>query len=198
MGKYTGIHHLAFATGDLDATIRFWRDLLGLRLLYGYGQPGYRQYFFEVSPNDLIAFFEWPAATPLPRRTHGTPVAGPFAFDHVSLGVGNEETLWELVGKLTAAGFPASDVIDHGFIRSVYSFDPNGIPIEFSYALEDFDIRRRPLFADEEPPAAARLGSEPDDRFWPAAEEVPRDERFVSRGVGWEHFLPGGSEGKVT
>jgi catechol 2,3-dioxygenase-like lactoylglutathione lyase family enzyme len=47
---YTGINHLAMATGDMDATIRFWRDLLGLRLVAGLGRPGYRHYFFEISP----------------------------------------------------------------------------------------------------------------------------------------------------
>ena len=32
MVKYKGINHLAMATGDMDATIRFWRNLLGMRL----------------------------------------------------------------------------------------------------------------------------------------------------------------------
>jgi len=32
MPRYTGINHLAMVTGDMDATIRFWRDLLGMRL----------------------------------------------------------------------------------------------------------------------------------------------------------------------
>ncbi len=45
MVKYTGINHLAMATGDMDATIRFWRDLLGMRLVTGLGHPGYRHYF---------------------------------------------------------------------------------------------------------------------------------------------------------
>ncbi|MGB2688020.1 MAG: VOC family protein, partial [Desulfobacterales bacterium] len=35
MAKYTGINHLAMATRDMDTTIRFWRDLLGLRLVAG-------------------------------------------------------------------------------------------------------------------------------------------------------------------
>ena len=33
MARFTGINHLALATGDMDATIRYWRDLLGLRLV---------------------------------------------------------------------------------------------------------------------------------------------------------------------
>ncbi|RPI54551.1 MAG: VOC family protein, partial [Deltaproteobacteria bacterium] len=49
MAKYTGINHLAMATRDMDSTIRFWRDLLGMRLVAGLGRPGYRQYFFEIS-----------------------------------------------------------------------------------------------------------------------------------------------------
>ena len=58
MIKFNGVNHLAMATGDMDKTILFWRDLLGMRLVAGLGQPGYRHYFFEISENDLIAFFE--------------------------------------------------------------------------------------------------------------------------------------------
>lgn len=58
MVKYTGINHLAMVTGDMDATIGFWRDLLGMRLVAGLGKPGYRHYFFEVSPHGMIAFFD--------------------------------------------------------------------------------------------------------------------------------------------
>ncbi|MDJ0854910.1 MAG: hypothetical protein QNI89_16815 [Desulfobacterales bacterium] len=34
--RYTGINHLAMVTGDMDATIRFWRDLF--RIYPGEGQ----------------------------------------------------------------------------------------------------------------------------------------------------------------
>jgi len=42
MVKFCGINHLAVATGDLDSTILFWRDLLGMRLVACLGRPGYR------------------------------------------------------------------------------------------------------------------------------------------------------------
>ncbi|MGE5809408.1 MAG: VOC family protein, partial [Nitrospirota bacterium] len=61
MPTYNGVNHLAMATRDMDETIRFWRDLLGMRLVAGLGKPGYRHYFFEISARDMIAFFEWPA-----------------------------------------------------------------------------------------------------------------------------------------
>ncbi len=43
MVRFNGVNHLAMATGDMDMTIRFWRDLLGMRLVTGLGEPGYRQ-----------------------------------------------------------------------------------------------------------------------------------------------------------
>ncbi|MCG7918095.1 MAG: VOC family protein, partial [Candidatus Thiodiazotropha taylori] len=34
--EFTGIHHTAFATHDINLTVKFWRDLLGMRLVYAY------------------------------------------------------------------------------------------------------------------------------------------------------------------
>src|SRR3989304_9960622 len=144
MIKFNGVNHLAMATGDMDKTIRFWRDLLGMRLVAGLGKPGYRHYFFQISETDLIAFFEWSGVEPVPKKTHGSPIRGPFIFDHVSFGVETEEDLWELKDKLEAAGFNVSDVIDNGFIHSIYSFDPTGIPVELSPNVEGLDIPRTP------------------------------------------------------
>ncbi len=70
--RFNGINHLAMATGDMDATIRFWRDLLGMRLVAGIAEPGFRHYFFEISPTDLIAFFEWPGVQPVKPKM-GSP-----------------------------------------------------------------------------------------------------------------------------
>ena len=43
MVEYVGVHHPAFGTCDLDGTIRFWRDLLGMRLVYTSREGGGRQ-----------------------------------------------------------------------------------------------------------------------------------------------------------
>ena len=53
MIKYNSVNHLAMAIGNMDATIRYWRDLLGMRLIAGLGSADYRHYFFEVSDTDL-------------------------------------------------------------------------------------------------------------------------------------------------
>jgi catechol 2,3-dioxygenase-like lactoylglutathione lyase family enzyme len=165
---YTGINHLAMATGDIDATIAFWRDLLGMRLVAGLGRPGYRHYFFEISPHDMIAFFEWSGVETLPEKDHGVPVRGPFAFDHIAFEVGAQKDLWQLKDRLEAAKLWVSEIIDHGFIHSIYTFDPNNIPIEFSWPTGAIDLRKTPRMADKMPSDLAREGSEPQPGRWPA------------------------------
>jgi catechol 2,3-dioxygenase-like lactoylglutathione lyase family enzyme len=177
------------ATGDMDETIRFWRDLLGMRLVAGLGQPGFRHYFFEISDQDLIAFFEWSDVEAMPKKDHGRPVKGPFIFDHVSFGVEADEDLWELKDRLEAAGFPVSDMIDHGFIHSIYAHDPNGIPIEFSHDVEGIDIRKQPQIKDRAPSQITQEGSEPTADVWPGIQRpTPPSERVVYPGAGSELF----------
>lgn len=186
MPRYTGINHLAMATGDIDATIRFWRDLLGLPMVAGLGGANYRHYFFAISPQDMIAFFEWPDATPIPEKDHGMPVKGAVAFDHVSLGVVDDNDLWELKARLEGAGFWASEIVDHGFIHSLYSFDPNNIPIEFSAPVPEVDVRRTPRMIDPHPAKLALEGPWPRPQHWPDPIPVPEDERQIYPGEGEE------------
>jgi catechol 2,3-dioxygenase-like lactoylglutathione lyase family enzyme len=172
-------------TGDMTATIRFWRDLLEMRLVAGLGRPGYRHYFFEISRYDMISFFEWPEAQSIAEKDHGVPVKGPVAFDHVAIGVDSDDDLWTIKERLEGAGIWVSEVIDHGFIHSIYSFDPNNIPIEFSAPVEDLDLRQRPQMKDKTPPPAAREGADPQEGHWPEpAESTPPDQRSVYPGEG--------------
>jgi catechol 2,3-dioxygenase-like lactoylglutathione lyase family enzyme len=185
MATYTGINHLAMVTGDMDATLRFWRDLLGMRLVAGLGHPGYRHYFLEISGHDMIAFFEWPGVKPVPEKDHGFPVKGPVCFDHISFEVAGEDDLWEIKDKLDAAGIWCSEVVDHGFIHSIYTFDPNTIPIEFSAPVPGVDIRATPAMADTTPCAEALKGAEPQPGVWPAVTSpTPPEDRAVYEGEG--------------
>lgn len=189
MIKYNSVNHLAMATGNMDATIRYWRDLLGMRLVAGLGSDGCRHYFFEISDTDLLAFFEWPGVESVKEKEHGRPVRGPFIFDHVSIGVDTEDNLWELKDKLEAAGFHVSDVIDHGFIHSIYTHDPNGIPIEFSHNVENINIRKEPQMADTTPSKTALEGSEPRTDIWPDVKApTPVSKRVIYPGAGSELF----------
>ena len=185
MVKYKGINHLAMATRDMDMTIRFWRDLLGMRLVASLGRPGYRHYFFEISEHDMIAFFEWPDVDKAPEKDHGFPVKGPFIFDHVSFEVESDDDLWTLKERLEASHIWVSEVINHGFIHSIYTFDPNNIPIEFSAPVPDVDIKKHPKLRDKEPTSVALEGSEPQSGHWPEnGDSILDEDRKIYPGEG--------------
>lgn len=191
MARFTGINHLAMVTHDMSATIRFWRDLLGMRLIAGLGREGYRHYFFEISTHDMIAFFEWPDAEPIREKDHGVPVKGPVAFDHLSIEVQADDDLWELKDRLEAADFWVSELIDHGFIHSIYSFDPNNIPIEFSAPVADVDLRRQPQMLDRHPLSEALEGDLPQSGRWPQPESAtPKADREIYPGEGTAFSSP--------
>jgi catechol 2,3-dioxygenase-like lactoylglutathione lyase family enzyme len=162
--RWRGINHLALVTTDMDATVRFYHGVLGARLVATLAVPAFRHYFFEVGPQNTLAFFEYhdidletfakPAGVPDPRAVQ---------FDHLSLNLPDEEALLRLRGRLKAAGCEVTDVVDHDIFRSIYFTDPSGIALEAScWAV---DVTGRPvdyqddrLFADPDPvPAVGEL-----------------------------------------
>jgi len=188
MVRVVGIHHLALVTGSLDRTIRFWRDLVGLQLRCRLGAPGYRQYFFASGERTLLAFFEWTGAEPVPEKDHGVPQRGPIAFDHVAFELAGDEDLFALRDRLAAAGFYVSEALDQGYVRSIYTFDPNGVPVEFAVAVAGSDLRTMTRFADRDPGAVALEGPGPRFDAWPVPAEGTAGERRVYPGAGREYF----------
>lgn len=99
--------------------------------------------------------------------------------------MGAEDDLWDLKGRLEAAGFWVSETIDHGFIHAIYAFDPNHIPIEFSSPVADVDLRAQPKMLDRHPEPVALEGPDPQPGKWPAVDRTtPADERMVFPGEG--------------
>ena len=185
MTDYIGINHLAMVTGDMETTVRFWRDFLGMRLVAGLGSTGYRHYFFEITETDMIAFFEWPGAEKATEKDHGVPVKGPVAFDHVSIGVARDDDLWELKAKFEAADMWVSEIIDHGFIHSLYAFDPNNIPIEFSAPVRQVHLGKFPKMLDRHPTQTAMEGADPISGRWPEpVKDIPETDKVVYPGEG--------------
>ena len=154
---YIGVNHLALVTNDMDKTVRFYRDVLGMQVVgTAAGEVNgthMRHYFFSMGPGSCIAFFEWPGVELPPRKDSGVPASGR-QFDHVSIGVDSEETLEGLRKRLVQAGLPDSGVVDHGMVRSIYVEDPNGISLEFSVWTKD--IQKEPVFSDSDPVPALR------------------------------------------
>ncbi|WP_208028815.1 VOC family protein [Rhabdothermincola sediminis] len=161
---WRGIHHLALVTTDMDATTRFWHGVLGARLVVTLATDAFRHYFFEVAPGSTVAFFEY---RDQPVERYAKPAGVPFPqasqFDHLSLGLADEDALHRLRDRLEAHGCEVTDVIDHGIMRSIYFTDPNGIALEASWWT--LDATGRPadhadprFFSDPEPvPAVAEI-----------------------------------------
>jgi catechol 2,3-dioxygenase-like lactoylglutathione lyase family enzyme len=162
--RWRGINHLALVTSDMDATVRFYHGVLGARLVATIGTASFRHYFFEVGVQNTIAFFEY-AGADLPRfaKPAGVPDGRAIQFDHLSLNLPDERALESLRARLKEAGCEVTDVVDHGFMRSIYFTDPNGIALEASWWVDDAtgrdtDYRDESLFADRNPvPAVSEL-----------------------------------------
>jgi len=185
---FSGVNHIALVTNDMETTVKFWRDLLGMRLVLCMGRKGYRQYFFEIDERNLLLFFEWPEVEQIPAKDHGVPVKGPFAFDHLSIGVRELKDLFQLKDTLEAAGFWVSEVVDHGFILSIYSFDPNEIPIEFSVHVPKNDVRKKPILKDKHPLKVTLEGPEPVEGRWPRPSAESPQEHRIYPGEGLDYF----------
>jgi catechol 2,3-dioxygenase-like lactoylglutathione lyase family enzyme len=164
---YTGIHHLAMITNDMDKTIRFWRDLLGMRMLAATGDGRNRQYFFEICENCIISFFQWPESVNPEKKHHGQPTDRPLCFDHLAIGLEDDAAMEQMRKKLTTAGFKVSHIVDHGYFKSLYSFDPNGIPIEFTVDVPGRSLREVPRMSDRNLGDVAREGHDPQAGHWP-------------------------------
>ena len=160
--RWRGINHLALVTNDMDATVRFYHGVLGARLVATIGTPEFRHYFFEFGPQNTVAFFEYTGvALETFAKPAGVPDPRAVQFDHLSFNLPDEEALMALRHRLKAAQCEITDVVDHGFIRSVYFTDPNGIALEAS--CWTLDATGRPadygderLFADADPVSAVR------------------------------------------
>jgi len=176
----TAVNHLAFITDDLNKTIRFWRDLLGLRLEAGIGHEGYRHYFFKLGEENQIAFFEYEGASPMEKKFPGERTDKPLGFDHVSMTVGTVDELFAFKDRLEAAGVPVHGAVDHGIIWSIYFYDPNNIPLEISW--NTMEIEQPPAMDEVKPMAIVAEGAEPQPGHWPEVTNPTPRERFTAHG----------------
>ncbi|MCZ6866310.1 MAG: VOC family protein [Dehalococcoidia bacterium] len=165
MVKFNGINHLAMVTGDMDKTVRFYRDVLGMPLVATTGNVPdrypYRHYFFELGDGNTIAFFEWPGMIEEFHKPAGLPAKGRVQFDHISFNVEDEEALLALRASLESKSVEVTEVVDHKIIHSIYFTDPNGIALEASYWIKDPtgkepDYSDAAFFTDPDPVPSAR------------------------------------------
>jgi catechol 2,3-dioxygenase-like lactoylglutathione lyase family enzyme len=157
---WRGVNHLALVTPDMDATVRFYHGVLGMRLVATLMAGPMRHYFFEIAPGNTVAFFERQGMATYAKPA-GMPVSQPLQFDHLSFNVPDEAALLALQERLRSAGVEVTRVVDHGMIHSIYFTDNNGIALEASYWLVDAtaaSTEDRTAFLDPDPvPAVTEL-----------------------------------------
>jgi catechol 2,3-dioxygenase-like lactoylglutathione lyase family enzyme len=161
--RWRGINHLALVTPDMDATVRFYHGVLGMRLVASVMAGPMRHYFFEIGPENTVAFFEvkgadaFAAPAGIPDRLRKAQ------FDHLSFNVADEQSLVDLQKRLGELGCEVTPVVDHGFVHSIYFTDPHGIALEASWWVIDAtgrpaDYQNPQLFGDVNPvPAVQEL-----------------------------------------
>ena len=132
------LHHTAYVTKDLEATRAFYEDVIGLPLmatwcetdvLFG-AERTYCHCFFGLGDGGALAFFQF--EKPEDQELFG-PKMPESPFHHIALKV-DAETQKGIEERLKAAGYtePRSYVLEHGYCRSVYASDPNGMIVEFT------------------------------------------------------------------
>jgi glyoxylase I family protein len=120
-----GIHHAALICSDVEQTIRFYQDLLGLPLVELTENRDYKgssHFFFDVGNQTLLGFFDFPGLGLEP----GVESIG--GVQHVAISIAREQ--WEAAQqRLDEAGVKYAGP-DLGIPESMYFKDPDGIQIE--------------------------------------------------------------------
>jgi catechol 2,3-dioxygenase-like lactoylglutathione lyase family enzyme len=128
------LHHHNFYTDDLEATRHFYEDIVGmpLRVFWiepvppGQGSEQIGHAFFGLADGGLMAFMHY--SEPAVQATQvGTPQPDSV---HLALKV-NDEQQREIRSRVEAEGLEHF-FFDHGILRSLYVYDPNGLLVEFA------------------------------------------------------------------
>lgn len=132
------LHHTAYVSKNLEATRHFYEDLIGLPLqatwcesdvLFGKLRT-YCHCFFGMADGSALAFFQF--ANPEDQQEFG-PKMPETPFHHIAMKV-DRETQDAIEKRLRAANYtePRIYVLEHGYCRSLYAVDPDGMICEFT------------------------------------------------------------------
>jgi len=134
----TRLHHNAYVTRDMEATRHFYEDLIGMPLVATWCESDvlfgalrtYCHCFFGVADGSALAFFQF--AKPEDQDLFG-PKMPASPFHHIALNV-DQSTLEAVDKRLKAAGYtePNIYILEHGYCRSLYAVDPNGMILELT------------------------------------------------------------------
>jgi catechol 2,3-dioxygenase-like lactoylglutathione lyase family enzyme len=139
---WRGFHHVALVTRDLDATLSFYRDVLGMEIVFiapagklhgrhGAVRPGGERdrtglHFFEYANAPLFDLHDrlLPGAVFDPGATF---------LLHISLALPDEAAGLALRERLTRNGVDTTAITDQGPVRNMGFADNNGMLVEAAW-----------------------------------------------------------------
>jgi catechol 2,3-dioxygenase-like lactoylglutathione lyase family enzyme len=134
----TRLHHNAYVTRDIEATRHFYEDLIGMPLIATWCESDelfgkervYCHCFFGLADGSALAFFQF--ANPEDQDLFGPPMPSS-PFQHIAVNV-DAQTQALVEKRLTKAAMkePNFYVLEHGYCRSIYATDPNGMILELT------------------------------------------------------------------
>ena len=132
------LQHTAYVSSNLEATRRFYEDIIGLPLLATWcesdvlfgAERTYCHCFFGLADGGALAFFQF--AKPEDQKLFG-PKMPETPFHHIALKV-DAQVQGAIEQRLREAGYeePRMFVLEHGYCRSLYAVDPDGMIVEFT------------------------------------------------------------------
>jgi catechol 2,3-dioxygenase len=133
-----GLNHLVLNVRDLEASHRFWTDLIGFRQVGtlrpvsgGTPRPRMRFYSGEVDGtlrHHDIALVEQPMLA-------SDPADRPRALNHVAIAYPTYEAWQRQIAFLTGQGVVLFGRVDRGVTNSIHLHDPDGCVVELVYEL---------------------------------------------------------------
>ena len=122
-----GVDHLALICSDMDATVRFYTEVLNMRLakvITNRDDPTSTHVFLDMGGGNMLAFFDFPEHGPAPT------VRGVGSMHHVALKA-DKEKYRAIVQTLKARDISHSI---HGTEQegAVYLRDPDNIMVEIT------------------------------------------------------------------
>jgi glyoxylase I family protein len=122
----------------MEKTRKFYEEVIGLPLVATWSESDkvfgkvrtYCHCFFGLADGGALAFFQF--ADKSDDKKSSPPIAET-PFHHIALKV-DQETQEAIEKRIKTAGYkdPDTFVLEHGYCRSVYIKDPNGMLLEFT------------------------------------------------------------------
>ena len=132
--RIAGLHHVTLLCADVERSLAFYRNLLGMRLVkqtVNEDDRRARHFFFgdeEGRPGTLITCLEYP------DLDEGTVGRG--STHHFALAVESEAELAAWREYLVSNGISVTDVMDRTYFKSIYLRDPDGHILEIAAGVD--------------------------------------------------------------